>query len=69
MTRSINLSHNPPLRRAFANARRDANLTGRPCAVLNHNATSGLYEVRFWEERYANSHELVGKVEPDEALS
>jgi hypothetical protein len=62
------LSHNPPLCRAFEMARRDANRERRAVAVLNLNPMSGLYVCRDWDDRFAGSRELVAKVEP-EAMS
>jgi hypothetical protein len=60
-----NTSQNPPLRRAFELAQRDANRERRPMAVLNLNPFAGLYVCRSWDDRRTGSRELVAKVEPE----
>ena len=62
------LSHNPPLRRAFEIAARWAKQEGRPMAVLNLNRMSGLYVTRAWDDSMEGSHELVAKVLPLEVM-
>jgi hypothetical protein len=62
------LSHNPPLRRAFELAAKWAKEEGRPMAVLNLNPCSGLYVTRAWHPSMEGSYELIAKVLPLEVM-
>lgn len=64
MHKPIATPHNAKLEQVKGRAQFAANLEQKPMAVLNLNQFSPLYVIRDWDDRMADSRQLVCKIEP-----